>query len=785
MKKINFKVLLIVVLSFVLVFAFAACQPDEPTITVTPPPTDDGPDIAAYLAEVIEGVDARIDSLADLTDRFEADIEFYATVNEVEYLVSIKANVDIRDNVAAVNASNKIAIEITKDEDVVLGFYYNGAEDAFFLSIPSENIRRYINGFDLLSTVVDNTDPVVGGFASAIPVDSINLSSMVAGMLDLIAPMAFSDVESTTVGNVTTYDFTFNEALTGMLGTLFGVLGDSAAGIEDVIDQLFGIEGFSLTEFTVPTFELHVLAEVGPSGLSKIGIDLALPAFTFKINNEDAGTPVAAFNLVAGINLLLDPADSTYAVDLTVPTIAASGYEYFSPMNLETSGTFTLAGEGGATFVVKSNINPFAAINPAVLADAEAFIQIKTWLNGQTIAEATDLFVLNLIGGNVYVDIDYNKDGNFDYYTLNIQQGMDLIVDVIGDLDTLVLPSAEETAMPAIDLQAILGLVTAVPAMISEEGVLTIDKAFVEQVITTFAIEDVKLPTDVELTAWLTYDVAEKLNGARGEFYMLEAENFTLIGAEETYAGIKYALSYVEDEDGLYKVIGTTYSLIVPADNYTGIKYSPAYTVSATGTYKAAIEKQICYYAEILVVGDVYTVEVGTKTAIADVKKGDAVFTLTDDGFTFVLTTYKLVEGVVTVDEVKVDLTLVDFELTWGRANDPGAVAPTGEDLLLYKDVLEINHVDVTSAQVIAMIQSVINEMLGTEMEFETNCEASINDVYQIAGTVVVAPTTPTNEGFTFGGWYVNEDLTGDAYVFTTMPAEDITLYAKWIPEVV
>ena len=47
-------------------------------------------------------------------------------------------------------------------------------------------------------------------------------------------------------------------------------------------------------------------------------------------------------------------------------------------------------------------------------------------------------------------------------------------------------------------------------------------------------------------------------------------------------------------------------------------------------------------------------------------------------------------------------------------------------------------------------------------------------------GTPISAPAAPTKTGYDFGGWYDNESCTGSAYVFTTMPAGSITLYAKW-----
>lgn len=47
--------------------------------------------------------------------------------------------------------------------------------------------------------------------------------------------------------------------------------------------------------------------------------------------------------------------------------------------------------------------------------------------------------------------------------------------------------------------------------------------------------------------------------------------------------------------------------------------------------------------------------------------------------------------------------------------------------------------------------------------------------------------TPPEREGYTFVGWYSNQELAGEAYSFKgrIMPAKDITLYAKWVPNTV
>lgn len=64
-------------------------------------------------------------------------------------------------------------------------------------------------------------------------------------------------------------------------------------------------------------------------------------------------------------------------------------------------------------------------------------------------------------------------------------------------------------------------------------------------------------------------------------------------------------------------------------------------------------------------------------------------------------------------------------------------------------------------------------------ISFEENGGSTVDDITQNYATTVTKPTDPTKTGYTFSGWYTNEECTAP-YTFTTMPANDITLYAKW-----
>jgi len=62
---------------------------------------------------------------------------------------------------------------------------------------------------------------------------------------------------------------------------------------------------------------------------------------------------------------------------------------------------------------------------------------------------------------------------------------------------------------------------------------------------------------------------------------------------------------------------------------------------------------------------------------------------------------------------------------------------------------------------------------------FESNGGSTVDSITLAVGATVTAPTDPTKEGFTFGGWYSEAALT-TSYTFSTMPAQNFTLYAKW-----
>lgn len=64
-------------------------------------------------------------------------------------------------------------------------------------------------------------------------------------------------------------------------------------------------------------------------------------------------------------------------------------------------------------------------------------------------------------------------------------------------------------------------------------------------------------------------------------------------------------------------------------------------------------------------------------------------------------------------------------------------------------------------------------------ISFESNADFSVASITDLYEAPVSAPEDPTRVGYVFQGWYADEDLT-QSYTFSTMPAENITVYAKW-----
>lgn len=68
-------------------------------------------------------------------------------------------------------------------------------------------------------------------------------------------------------------------------------------------------------------------------------------------------------------------------------------------------------------------------------------------------------------------------------------------------------------------------------------------------------------------------------------------------------------------------------------------------------------------------------------------------------------------------------------------------------------------------------------------LSFDTNGgNEEIRSQRYLEGSVVMRPTEPTRDGYTFEGWYADEELTTAFSFDAGMPGQDTTVYAKWAP---
>ena len=81
-----------------------------------------------------------------------------------------------------------------------------------------------------------------------------------------------------------------------------------------------------------------------------------------------------------------------------------------------------------------------------------------------------------------------------------------------------------------------------------------------------------------------------------------------------------------------------------------------------------------------------------------------------------------------------------------------------------------------------AAVQAEIDKLDNTyTVTFDSKGGTAVAPQSIVSGKKAAEPTAPTREGNAFGGWYDNENCTGDPFSFTnTAITADMTLYAKW-----
>ena len=68
-------------------------------------------------------------------------------------------------------------------------------------------------------------------------------------------------------------------------------------------------------------------------------------------------------------------------------------------------------------------------------------------------------------------------------------------------------------------------------------------------------------------------------------------------------------------------------------------------------------------------------------------------------------------------------------------------------------------------------------------VSFDLDGKGSIETQWVRKNGMAEKPDDPSAEGYTFGGWYEDQDCT-ELYDFSTPVTKDISLYAKWVKDV-
>lgn len=121
-----------------------------------------------------------------------------------------------------------------------------------------------------------------------------------------------------------------------------------------------------------------------------------------------------------------------------------------------------------------------------------------------------------------------------------------------------------------------------------------------------------------------------------------------------------------------------------------------------------------------------------------------------------------------------IDEQLVEYEGTVTKPNDP---TRTGHAFIEWQlDGIAFDFDTPITENIELLANWEINIYTIT---FDSNEGSIVDPIIQDFDTPINKPNDPSLEGYTFNGWFVDEALT-EEYTFTTMPANNLTLYANW-----
>lgn len=153
---------------------------------------------------------------------------------------------------------------------------------------------------------------------------------------------------------------------------------------------------------------------------------------------------------------------------------------------------------------------------------------------------------------------------------------------------------------------------------------------------------------------------------------------------------------------------------------------------------------------------------------------------------------YHVVEGLCVLDEIETTTFVISFNTVQGSEMTPIDVA-SGSSIELpvpNKEGYDFlgwalsNNVD--SEAIVEPFTPTADTTLYAKwranqytISFNTKEGSEIDSITQDYNTILIQPENPVKDGYAFGGWYLDNELTIE-YVFSAMPSDNVILYAKW-----
>ena len=267
--------------------------------------------------------------------------------------------------------------------------------------------------------------------------------------------------------------------------------------------------------------------------------------------------------------------------------------------------------------------------------------------------------------------------------------------------------------------------------------------------------------------------------------YVMNTEGELEKQSEETRTGTtgKTAKAETVDMDGFYVTTDSVTEAVIAADgstvlvvNYARELFTVIFDATENGKFaddSQKITKQYYYGATTEVPADPtksgYSF-VEWKPSVSATVVADATYTAQWKGLEFTITFVE--DGGTDVDNITAEAgTVVKAPVTTKDNFKFLGWFEDGATTAYVFDKMPASDVTLTAKW----------EAIKYTITFDEDGGSAVTDIEAEAGTAVSAPADPVKTGYTFKGWYELDSET--AYVFSTMPAANVLLKAKWEAE--